>query len=259
MKKLLLNIKNILPKTIFILFILAVWQFLFQLNIWPDFLFPSPQMVSSTLIGGFRDGSFISAITTSFRRLLIGYSISLLFGVTLGILIASFKIVEDTIGPFILALQSVPSVVWLPLALLWFSMGEKAIIFVVVLGGTWNMVINASTGIKNVRPVLIKAAKTMGVNKIQLFWKVILPAAVPHLITGMRLSWAFSWRALMAGELIGSGDGLGQILMWGRDMGNMSLVISVILLIGSIGYLTDNFLFKKAEIVVLNRWGLNSK
>ena len=258
MKKLQPKIKKILPKTIFILFILAVWQFLFQLNIWPDFLFPSPQMVTSTLIEGFRDGSFTSAITTSFRRLLIGYSISILFGITLGILIASFQLIEDTIGPFILALQSVPSVVWLPLALLWFSMGEKAIIFVVVLGGTWNMVINASTGIKNVQPVLIKAAKTMGVNKIQLFWKVILPAAVPHLITGMRLSWAFSWRALMAGELIGSGDGLGQILMWGRDMGKMSLVITVILLIGTIGYLTDNFLFKKAESVVLNRWGLNT-
>ncbi|ODS50850.1 MAG: nitrate/sulfonate/bicarbonate ABC transporter permease [Halanaerobium sp. 4-GBenrich] len=251
--------KKLLPKTIFILLILAVWQFLFQLNIWPDFLFPSPRMVMITLIEGFKDRTFIFAITASFKRLLIGYSISLLFGLMLGVLIASFQLIEDTIGPFILALQSVPSVVWLPLALLWFSMGEKAIIFVVVLGGTWNMVINASTGIKNVQPVLIKAAKTMGVNKIHLFWKVILPAAVPHLITGMRLSWAFSWRALMAGELIGSGDGLGQILMWGRDMGNMSLVITVILLIGSIGYLTDNFLFKKAETIVLNRWGLNSK
>ncbi|MEC9489832.1 MAG: ABC transporter permease [Halanaerobiales bacterium] len=259
MKKLLPNTRKWLPKMIFILFILAVWQFLFKLNIWPEFLFPSPKMVTTTLIGGFKDGSFTSAITVSFRRLLIGYSISLLFGTSLGIFIAGFQIVEDTIGPFILALQSVPSVVWLPLALLWFSMGEKAIIFVVVLGGTWNMVINSSTGIKNVRPVLIKAAKTLGANKVQLFWKVILPAAVPHLITGMRLSWAFSWRALMAGELIGSGDGLGQILMWGRDMGNMSLVITVILLIGSIGYLTDNFLFKKAESVVLKRWGLNTE
>lgn len=251
--------KKLLPKTIFILLILSGWQFLFQLNIWPDFLFPSPLMVSKTLLGGFQDGTFILAIMASFKRLLVGYSLSLLFGLLLGILIASSKLIEDTIGPFILALQSVPSVVWLPLALLWFSMGEKAIIFVVILGGTWNMVINASTGIKNVQPVLIKAAKTMGVNKIQLFWKVILPAAVPHLITGMRLSWAFSWRALMAGELIGSGDGLGQILMWGRDMGNMSLVITVILLIGSIGYLTDNFLFKKAEDIVLKRWGLNTK
>ncbi len=250
--------KQLLRKIFFILFILICWQILFQLNIWPDFLFPSPAIVFSTLLNGFKDGTFVYAIIASFRRLLIGYSISVILGTLIGIVIASNHIIEDTIGPFILALQSVPSIVWLPLVLLWFSLGEAAIIFVVVLGGTWNMVINSSTGIKNVQPVLVRAARTMGVNKFQLFWKVILPASVPHLITGMRLSWAFSWRALMAGELIGSGNGLGQILMWGRDMGNMSLVITVILLIGTIGYLTDNFIFKKIENRVLNRWGLNT-
>ncbi len=251
--------KQFMLRVAFILFIIVVWQILFILNIWPEFLFPSPLMVANTLSDGFKDGTFIQAIGASFRRLLLGYLISIIFGTLLGILIASNKIIEEMIGPFILALQSIPSIVWLPLALLWFSLGETAIISVVVLGGTWNMVINSSTGIKNVQPILIRAAQTMGINKIQLFWKVILPASIPHLITGMRLSWAFSWRALMAGELIGSGDGLGQILMWGRDMGNMSLVISVILLIGSIGYLTDNFIFKKFEDKVLNRWGLDVK
>lgn len=215
-------------------------------------------MVLNTLVEGFKDGSFIYAIIASFKRLLIGYTLSVLIGTILGIIISSNQLIEDTISPFILALQSVPSVVWLPLALLWFSLGEAAIIFVVVLGGTWNMVINSSTGIKNVQPVLIKAAKTMGLKKFKLFYRVILPASIPHLLTGMRLSWAFSWRALMAGELIGSGDGLGQILMWGRDMGDMSLVITVILLIGSIGYITDNYIFKKIENKVLKRWGLNT-
>lgn len=250
--------KKLLPKSLFVIFILFIWQILFQLNIWPEFLFPSPLMVLNTLVEGFKDGSFIYAIIASFKRLLIGYTLSVLIGTILGIIISSNQLIEDTISPFILALQSVPSVVWLPLALLWFSLGEAAIIFVVVLGGTWNMVINSSTGIKNVQPVLIKAAKTMGLKKFKLFYRVILPASIPHLLTGMRLSWAFSWRALMAGELIGSGDGLGQILMWGRDMGDMSLVITVILLIGSIGYITDNYIFKKIENKVLKRWGLNT-
>ena len=248
--------KKSLAKIIFIILVLLIWQLLFMLNIWPDFLFPSPTMVFLTLFNGFKDGSFIYAIITSFRRLIIGFSLSIIIGISIGILIASSQIVEDSIGTFILALQSVPSVVWLPLALLWFSLGERAIIFVVVLGGTWNMVINSSTGIKNVDPILIKAAQTMGLKKIKLFWKVILPASIPHLITGVRLSWAFSWRALMAGELIGSGDGLGQILMWGRDMGNMSLVISVIFIIAVFGYLSDNYIFKLIENKVLKRWGL---
>lgn len=253
-----MKFKKLLHKTIFIVFVILIWQTLFTLNLWPDFLFPSPLMVLQTLINGFKDGTFLKAMGASFRRLLIGYSISIILGTLLGFLIASNQIIEDTIGPFILALQSVPSVVWLPLALLWFSLGETAIISVVVLGGTWNMVINSSTGIKNVKPVYIRAAETMGVKKFELFWKVILPASVPHLITGMRLSWAFSWRALMAGELIGSGDGLGQILMWGRDMGNMSLVVTVILIIGTVGYITDNYIFKKIENRVLKRWGLKT-
>lgn len=253
-----MKFKQLLHKAIFIGFVILIWQILFIMNLWPDFLFPSPLMVLQTLIDGFKDGTFIKAMEASFRRLLIGYSISIILGTLLGFLIASNQIIEDTIGPFILALQSVPSVVWLPLALLWFSLGETAIISVVVLGGTWNMVINSSTGIKNVKPVFIKSAKTMGVEKFELFWKVILPASVPHLITGMRLSWAFSWRALMAGELIGSGDGLGQILMWGRDMGNMSLVVTVILIIGTVGYVTDNYIFKKVENRVLERWGLKT-
>ncbi|MEJ6949801.1 ABC transporter permease [Natronospora cellulosivora (SeqCode)] len=249
--------KRLVHRTIFILLLILIWQGLYSLNIWPKFLFPSPYNVMQTLISGFQDGTFLIAITTSFRRLLIGYFISVILGTLIGIIIASNKIIGETLGPFILAMQSIPSIVWLPLALLWFSMGETAIIFVVVMGGTWNMVLNANTGIKNVQPVLIRAAKTMGIDKIQLFWRVILPASVPHLITGMRLSWAFSWRALMAGELIGSGTGLGQVLMWGRDMGDMSLVITVIILIASIGFITDNLIFKKFEDKILSRWGLN--
>ncbi len=249
----------LLHRVIFVIFLIILWQGIFALNIWPDFLLPSPLSVGKTLIEGFKDGTFIIALGASFRRILLGYTITIIFGSLLGILIASNKIIDGIVGPFILALQSVPSVVWLPLALLWFPLGEAAIIFVVVLGGTWNMVINTITGIKNVQPVLIKAARTMGANKIQLFWKVILPDSVPHLITGMRLSWAFSWRALMAGELIGTGTGLGQILMWGRDMGNMSMVIAIMLLIGIIGCLTDNLIFKKLEEEVFARWGLNTQ
>lgn len=250
--------KRLVHRLVFIFLFILIWQIIYSLNIWPDFLFPSPYKVADTLIAGFQDGTFVIAIATSFRRLLIGFFISIAMGTIIGIIIASNKIIGDTIAPFILAMQSIPSIVWLPLALLWFSMGESAIIFVVVMGGTWNMVINSIAGIKNVQPVLIKAAKTMGVKKIQLFWRVILPASIPHLITGMRLSWAFSWRALMAGELIGSGTGLGQVLMWGRDMGDMSLVITVIILIGSIGFITDNLIFKRFEDKILAKWGLNT-
>ena len=251
--------KQLLDKGIFIIVVLLIWHFIASLNLWPNYLFPSPLQVGETVISRFQDGSFGQALLISFRRLLTGYFLSIVLGMALGILIALSKRFDDLLSPFILALQSVPSVVWLPLALLWFSMGEAAIIAVVVLGGTWNMVLAASSGIKNVDPLYKKAALTLGSSKSQLFRKVIFPASIPHLITGLRLSWAFSWRALMAGELLGSGTGLGQILMWGRDMGNMSLVLAVIFLIGTIGYFTDNYLFRKIENSILQKWGLHNK
>lgn len=219
-------------------------------------MFPSPFNVAQTLIHGFQDGSFIIALKASFQRLLIGYGLAIGIGVFLGMSIAKSKVINDTIGMLVIGLQSVPSIVWLPLALLWFGMSETAIIFIVTLGGTWTMTTNTATGIRNVQPVLTRAARTMGASGWQLFVKVTLPASVPYLITGMRLAWAFAWRALMAGELIGSGSGLGQMLTFGRDVGNMSLVLSIMVIIAVIGMILDNLVFQRIERNVLTRWGL---
>lgn len=218
-------------------------------------MFPSPFQVFDTLLRGFTKGDYMIAILHSFRRLLTGYTISLGIGILLGIMIASYKLVDDTLGMLVISLQSVPSVVWLPLALLWFKLGEASIIFVVVLGGVWNMVISTATGIKNVDPILLRCGKNLGFRGIKLFTKVILPASIPHMITGMRLSWAFCWRALMAAEILGTGRGLGQILMWGRDMGNMKTVLAVMVIIAVTGLITDNMIFKQVELRVLKRWG----
>lgn len=219
-------------------------------------MFPSPLTVVKTLVAGFGDGTFIIALAASFQRLLAGYFLAVLIGTVLGVLIARSRIMDETLGMLVIALQSVPSIVWLPLALLWFGMGEPAIIFVVVLGGTWTMTTNAAAGIRNVPPVLVRAARTMGASGLALFTKVIFPAAIPYFITGMRLSWAFAWRGLMAGELIGSGSGLGQMLMFGRDVGNMSLILAIMVIIAVIGTTLDSIAFRRIEHTILKQWGL---
>ena len=197
-------------------------------------------------------------LVASFRRLLIGLAVSLLIGTALGILLARSKTADDTIGSMVLALQSVPSIIWLPLAMMWFGLGEGAIIFVVILGGTFVMTLNVRTGIKNVNPLYIKAARTMGSGGIDLFWKVIIPASVPYLVTGARLAWAFAWRALMAGELLSAGPGLGYTLRYASDFGNMALVIGVMIIIGVVGAVVDQLIFQRIEKNVLKRWGLES-
>jgi NitT/TauT family transport system permease protein len=158
----------------------------------------------------------------------------------------------------VLALQSVPSIVWLPLAIIWFGFNETAIIFIVTLGGTLVMTINMRMGIKSVPPLYIKAASTMGATGIEMFWKIILPASVPYAVTGARLAWAFAWRALMAAELLSMGPGLGYTLKYAADFGQMSLVFGVIIIICVIGSVVDLVIFQRFEKNVIRRWGLDS-
>ncbi|ADG82328.1 binding-protein-dependent transport systems inner membrane component [Thermincola potens JR] len=241
---------------LFYLLLIIIWELVYKAGIWSPILFPSPFTVGKTLYNGFVDNSFVLAITCSLQRLLISYAIAVVIGVAVGILMGKYKVIDETVGSLIVGLQSIPSVVWLPLALLWFGMNEKAIIFITSLGGTWTMIVNTDTGVKSVPPIILRAARTMGAKGTKLFWHVVIPAAVPSIITGMRLAWAFAWRALMAGELLSSGTGLGQILMMGRNLSDMSQIVAVMIIIGMIGCLVDNLMFKKVELNIRRRWGL---
>lgn len=243
-------------KFLFYLLLIIIWEAVYRLNFWSPILFPSPITVFKTIVSGFSDHSFIVAILASMQRILISYCIALLVGVTIGLIMGRVRIIDATFGSLVVALQSIPSVVWLPLALLWFGMNEKAIIFITTLGGTWTMLINTDAGVKSVPPIILKAAKSMGAKGFKLFYNVVLPASIPYIITGMRLSWAFAWRALMAAELLSSGTGLGQILMMGRNVSDMSQVIAVMLIIGILGCLIDALVFRKLETMIRRRWGL---
>jgi NitT/TauT family transport system permease protein len=247
-----------IKRIIFFAAIIAFWYLGSELEWWMPIILPSPEKVLEALVTGFEDKTLIYDLIASFKRLGIGLGLSLLIGTALGVLLAKSKTADETLGTIVLAFQSVPSIVWLPLAIMWFGMNEKAVIFVVVLGGTFVMTLNIRVGIKNVSPLFIKAARTMGVNGWNLYKRVIFPAAIPYVVTGSRLAWAFAWRALMAGELLSTGPGLGYTLRYASDFGNMGLVIGVMIIIGVIGTIVDQLIFQRIEKSVLNRWGLES-
>jgi NitT/TauT family transport system permease protein len=247
-----------LKRIIFFTSIIAFWEIGSRLELWMPIILPSPTMVLNALITGFEDKTLIYDLAASFKRLAVGLALSLLIGAALGVLLAKSKTADETIGTVILALQAVPSIVWLPLAIMWFGMNETSVIFVVVLGGTFVMTLNMRSGIKNVHPLYIKAAQTMGSKGWDLFVRVIFPASIPHVVTGARLAWAFCWRALMAGELLSTGPGLGYTLRFASDFGDMALVIGVMIIIGVIGYIVDQLIFQRVEKTVLKRWGLES-
>lgn len=209
-----------------------------------------------TLVNGLVGGQVLTATAYTLKRLVIGFLIAISIGLLLGYLIARFKWMDDTLGFLITALQSVPSIVWFPLAIVWFGLGETAILFIVTIGATWTMTVTSNTGFKSVPPLYLRVAKTMGSSGFHLLCTVILPASVPHLISGLRVAWAFAWRALMAGELLGGSGGLGHLLEMGRALQSMDLVLSVMIIIGVIGTLMDSQVFLRMERSVLKKWGM---
>lgn len=247
---------TILRRVVFIVILAMIWEVSSRLSPLPDFMFPSLIQIFTTLYEGIISGVIISAVVASLGRLLIGFFIAVIIGLIFGYLIWRYKLVEDTLGFLVTALQSIPSIVWFPLAIIWFGLNNTAILFIVTIGATWTMTINATSGFRNVPPLYQRVAKSLGSNGFHFLRTVILPASVPHLISGMRIAWAFSWRALMAGELLGAGKGLGQLLEMGRALGQMDLVISVMIIIGLIGMIIDNLVFLRLERNIERKWGV---
>jgi len=233
-----------------------LWAIVADRHVWNPTLFPSPLSVAQTLVTDFRNGSLLSATAISLRRVLIGYSFSLAVGVPLGILLARHKTLEDTVGALVSGFQSLPSVCWLPLALLWFGLNDKAILFVVIAGSLVSITIAVQDGVKNLSPAYVRAAQTMGTPGWRIYTDVLLPASLPSILMGAKLGWGYAWRALMSGELLFVSLGLGQMLMQGRELADMSQVLAVMIVIMSLGLLTDRVIFGSLERHVRRRWGL---
>jgi len=247
---------NLTRKLIFFAALLAVWQGLAWSGLWAEYIFPSPLRVAQTLARGFQNGTFIVGIVTSMRRLVIGFGISASIGILSGLAIGRSKLLDETVGSIVLGLQTLPSICWLPLALLWFGLSETAMLFVVVMGALLAITTATEAGVKNTPPLYLRAARNLGARGWKMYALVIFPAALPEIITGMKLGWSFAWRSLMAAELLYVSLGLGYLLMMGRELNDMSQVIAVMLVIIAIGLIVDRLIFAPIETRVRTRWGL---
>ncbi len=241
---------------IFYAVLIGIWALLAKLHIWPPYVFPAPWAVAEALWAGLTDGSFFIAIGVSMRHMLLGYGISVVLGTILGLGLAGNRFLEQTVGGLLVSLQSMPSICWLPLAVLWFGLSEKAILFVIVMGSTLSVTISMETGRKQMPKIYSMAGRNLGARKWKLFYNVMLPASMPYIITGLKQGWAFAWRSLFAGEMLSATLGLGQQLNAGRDTNDMNLVIAVMILIVAIGYVVDGLLFRSVERRLQLKWGL---
>jgi len=252
--------KRFLHASFFFVALVLLWHLAFRLKVWSPVLLPSPAQIVAYLVHAAQDGTLWHGTLITMRRLLLGYFIGLAGGLPLGLLTARWNIMRVTVGTAAFGLQTLPSVCWVPLALLWFGQTEAAMLFVVVMGTLWSVVIATDTGVRNVPPIFRRAALTMGSKRLHMWLKVILPASLPFIVSGMKQGWAFAWRSLMAAEIfvtILTGFGLGQLLHYGRELGAMEQVIGVMVVIVAIGLLADKIFFSPIERFLHRRWGLS--
>ncbi|MDB5057738.1 MAG: TauC [Chloroflexi bacterium] len=247
-----------LKRIAFYVGLVAIWQALYASGRWSPMLFPSPGDVWSALLDGFRQGTFPTAIKASLQRVVIGFIISFFLGVLMGTAMARWKSVQETLGSLVLGMQSLPSICWAPLALMWFGLQDTAILLVVVLGSTFSVTEATYAGFRNVPPLYRRAAMVMGATQMQLLRRVLIPAALPSIVTGLKLSWSFAWRSLMAGELIASLGGFGQLLQNFRETFDMPSVVAVMVVIVAIGLLVNAVVFRPLEKSIQRRWGITT-
>lgn len=236
--------------------LLVTWEVVGRAGIWPEYLFPPFTEVLAAIGHGFSDRSYPIGIGASLWRLVEGYLIALVAGLFIGMAMAEVRWLKDTVGLLVMGLQALPSICWLPLAILWFGLNERAILFVVVMGAVMSIAQSTEDGIRNTSPVYIKAARNLGAKGTRIYSAVIFPAALPSIVSGMKMGWAFAWRSLMAGELLYTLPGLGHLLNMGRELNDMSQVLAVIIVIVTIGLITDKLVFGAIEKRVRARWGL---
>jgi NitT/TauT family transport system permease protein len=250
--------KRVLTAAAFFAALIVLWQLACRAGFWSPVLVPSPVQVARYLWGAVGDGTLGSAAVVTLKRLLAGYVIGLAIGIPIGFLTARWRPLRDTVGVLALGLQGLPSVCWVPLALLWFGQSEGAMLFVVVMGTLWSVILATETGVRNVNPIYIRAARTMGSRGLHTGLRVMLPASLPFIVGGMKQGWAFAWRSLMAAEIyvtILTGFGLGHLLHYGRELHAMEQVVGIMLVIVLTGLLADKMLFSPWENFLHRRWG----
>ena len=253
--------KRLLLSFAFFVVLGVVWHLLVVARVWSPVLLPDPVRVGEYLRDAGRDGTLTQAALVTMRRLLAGYAIGLIVGLPLGFLTARFKFCQDTIGTTALGLQTLPSVCWVPLALLWFGQTESAMLFIVIMGTLWSMIIATDNGVRNVPPIYARAARTMGSKRLHTWTHVIFPASLPFIVSGMKQGWAFAWRSLMAAEIyvtILTGFGLGHLLHYGRELNAMDQVIGIMFVIIAIGLAADKIFFAPIERFLHRRWGTDA-
>ena len=246
------------PKLLAVALVVAVWE-LVVLSGWkPEYVLPGPATVFSDLKDLIVTGDFWDGVRLTMVRAITGFALAVLIGTLVGAAVSRFAPLRAAIGSLITGLQTMPSIMWFPLAILLFQISESAILFVVIIGAAPSVANGLISGIDYVPRTWLRVGQVLGMKGIAKYRHLILPASLPSFISGLKQGWAFSWRSLMAGELLVIVPGalsIGVRMQQARDLTEASLVISYIIVVLIIGILID-LLFNASDNALRRRWGL---
>lgn len=249
------------PKLAAIAIVLVAWQAVVWSGWRSEFVFPGPDRVLPTLFQEVASTEFWTAVQVTMQRALTGFALALLVGVLIGLAVSRFRPLRSAIGSLITGLQTMPSIVWFPFAMLLYGTTESAIMFVIVLGAAPSVAGGLTSGIDYVNPSLLRAGEVMGLRGIQHYTLLIVPAALPMFVSGLKQGWAFAWRSLMAGELlviINQQNSIGWALSQARQLNDAERLLSYIIIVLVIGIVIDVF-FNWADRALRRRWGVTQE
>ena len=246
------------PKLAAVALAVLVWQIVVWTGWRKEYVLPAPPTVLKQLGTLIADGTVVEAVATTMRRAMVGYALALVIGGLIGAIVVSSKIARSAVGSLITGLQTMPSIAWFPLAILLFKLTEGAITFVVVLGAAPSIANGLITGVDHVPPLFIKAGRTIGAGRLAMLRHIVLPAALPSFVGGLKQGWAFAWRSLLAGELLVTFGvvSVGSQLNVYREQADATGLMAMMIVILSVGVIVDVAAFGTLDRWVRRRHGL---
>ncbi len=241
---------------LFYVILIVFWQMVFDLGLAPKYIFPSPSMVVGRLWELASEGRLWPSIRATFLHMGVGFGISASIGLIFGLAMGIHPLTNQCLKSLFVGLQTLPSAAWVPISLLIFGLSDKGIYFVIVMSSMAAVAIATADSIAQIPPLYLRAARTLGTPRYAMSYRVILPAALPRIVSGIKLGWTMGWHGAVSAELIQSSLGLGFLLYMGRELLDVSQVVGIMLMTILFGFLIDRFVFGWIEHRIRLRWGM---
>ena len=237
--------------------LLAAWEYFARSGIFSQAITPPLETIVAALVAMIADGSIFRHTLATMLRVAIGLAIALAIAIPLGMLMGRHPLWERILRPPLAVLMPIPSLAWVPLVVLWFGIGNVATVLIVVYASTFSLLYNVWMGVRTINPLWLRAAQAMNARGVRLFRHVVWPAALPSIITGVRLAFGRAWIAVIGGELLASPQwGLGKLIFDAKEFLNADVMLAALLVIGVLGLFFERVVFQLLEQVTVNRWGM---